>query len=180
MAHKLIKFIKFLLPVSFLLLLHIFIPTSKVLAQSCNHPYCDGRFSESVCEEAQCRDCTGCLPYIGGEKPLGGFEGLGPLGTPNVTNADPGVSIFTKFLSNVVGILTIVGVIWFIFVLFEGAFKWLSSAGDKVKYQEAQKKITYGLTGLIIVISAIFIVKLVGFFFGIDILSIKGLFDRLQ
>ena len=114
-------------------------------------------------------------------KDLGNIEGLGPLGNAVVSNSDPGVSIFTKFLSNIVGVLTIVGVIWFIFVLFDGAFKWLSSAGDKVKYQEAQKKITYGLTGLIIVISAIFIVKLVGFFFGIDdILSINGLFNRLQ
>ena len=111
---------------------------------------------------------------------LGKIVGLGPLGNPVTTEQDPGASAFTKFISTTIGIMTIVAFIWFIFTLFTGAIAWLSSGGDKQKLQNAQKQITTGLTGLIIVISAIFLIKIVGTIFGIDILNIQNIILNLQ
>jgi len=110
---------------------------------------------------------------------LGDFVGLGPLGNPVATKQDPGTSAFTNFISTAVGIMTIVAFIWFIFTLFTGAIAWLSSGGDKQKLQNAQKQITTGLTGLIIVISAIFLIKIVGVIFGFDLLNIADSIKNL-
>ncbi len=110
---------------------------------------------------------------------LGRFEGLGPLGSPSATQQDPGASAFSKFISTTIGVMTIVAFIWFIFTLFTGAIAWLSSGGDKQKLQNAQKQITTGLTGLIIVISAIFLIKIVGAIFGFDILDIAKFISNL-
>ncbi len=116
---------------------------------------------------------------VGSVLDLGRFEGLGPLGTPSATEQDPGASAFTNFITKTVGVLTVVAFIWFIFVLFTGAISWLSSGGDKAKLQEAQKKITTSLVGLIIVISAIFLIKLIGNMFGIDILNLTSFITNL-
>lgn len=111
--------------------------------------------------------------------PLGNFRGLGPLGNPNTTAQDPGASAFTNFISKAIGIMTVVAFIWFIFQLFIGAISWLSSGGDKVKLQEAQKKISTSIVGLVIVISAIFLVKIIGLIFGVDMLDLTNLIINL-
>ena len=110
---------------------------------------------------------------------LGDFVGLGPLGTPATSPQDPGASSLTNFISMTVGVMTIVAFIWFIFTLFIGAIGWLASGGDKARLQEAQKKITTSIIGLTIVISAIFLIKIIGVIFGIDILAIQDLIKSL-
>lgn len=111
--------------------------------------------------------------------PLGKFEGLGPLGKPIATEADPGASAFTNFISKFIGIMTVIAFIWFIFTLFIGAIGWLGSGGDKAKVQEAQKKITTAIIGLVIVVSAIFLIKIIEVIFGISILGIQDLIINL-
>lgn len=110
---------------------------------------------------------------------LGRFVGLGPLGSPSTTQQDPGASALANFISTVIGVMTIIAFIWFIFQLFIGAVGWLSSGGDKARLQEAQKKITTSIIGLTIVISAIFLIKIIGVIFGIDILAIQDLIKSL-
>jgi len=90
---------------------------------------------------------------------------------------DPTTAIywFARFISNIIGIMTIIAFIWFLFSFLSGAISWLSSSGDKNKLQEAQKKITSALVGLVIVIAAIFIVKLVEIILSIKILSFSDL-----
>lgn len=121
------------------------------------------------------------------EKSLGYLEGIGPLGKDTISwseiacaeGAGNAPCILSKFISTIIGVMTIVAFIWFIFTLFTGAIAWLSSGGDKQKLQNAQKQITTGLTGLIIVISAIFLIKIVGVIFGFDILDITKIISDL-
>lgn len=105
---------------------------------------------------------------------LGTFVGEGPLGKPSVSSNDPGGAawLFSKMISNAIGVMTIVGFIWFLFVLFSGAIGWLGSGGDKQKLQNSQKQITNGLVGLVIIISAVFLTKIMEILFGIKILAI--------
>ncbi len=108
---------------------------------------------------------------------LGKFEGIGPLGGEGKMLEDPTTPVywFASFISNIIGVMIIVGFIWLLFSLLSGAISWLSSGGDKTKLQEAQKKITSSLVGLVIVIAAIFIVKLVEIILSIKILSFSDL-----
>ena len=112
--------------------------------------------------------------------PNNGFTGLGtsPLGNPNGTN---GITIFTNFISKIIGIMTIVAIIWFVFTFITGAIGIITSGGDKNALESAKKKITAGLTGLVIVIIAVFILDLVGYLLGFSgsILDIPKLFGLL-
>jgi len=100
---------------------------------------------------------------------LGNLEGIGPLGT---FKPEEGGKLFEKVISNIIGVMTIIAIIWFTFQFIVGGIEWLSSGGDKNKLAQAQGKITSGLIGLVVVISAVFFIQIVGTLLGIpDILK---------
>lgn len=105
---------------------------------------------------------------------LGELKGLGPLGFENIEiTRDAAIDLFNKVISNIIGIMTIVAGIWFIFQFIIGAFGWLTAGGDKAAMENAQKKITNGVIGLVIVVAAIFLIDLLGRLIGLEILSPK-------
>ena len=103
--------------------------------------------------------------------PDGGLEGIGPLAKPG--SAGGAIDLFTKVISNIIGFLTIIAGLWFVFQFVLGAIGWLSAGGDKVKVEAAQKKLTQGIIGLVIVVAAIFLVDLIGTILGLNVLSPK-------
>jgi hypothetical protein len=106
---------------------------------------------------------------------LGTLEGIGILGGVGraLTNEITAIGTFVNLLSNIIGVMTIIAIIWFTFVLLTGAIGWLASGGDKTKLQNAQKQITTGIIGLIIVLSATFLIDFIGSLVGIpNILSV--------
>lgn len=108
--------------------------------------------------------------------PSEGFTGFGPLGNPG----DQAISIFSKFLSSVIGLMTIIAVIWFIFVFVTGAISIINAGGDKALLETAKKKITTGVIGLVATIASMFIIKLIGYLIGIpDILNFGVLFGYI-
>lgn len=107
---------------------------------------------------------------IAREIPLGSpLEGVGPLGTPG--GASGGATLFNNIISSVIGLITIIAGIWFVFLLITGAIGIMSAGGDKAAMEEARKRITSGLIGLIVVVAGIFLVDLIGGFLGLDILQ---------
>jgi hypothetical protein len=104
------------------------------------------------------------------EEELGTLEGIGPLGEPGLTESEA-VERFGNIISGVIGFLTVVAGIWFIFQFIIGAIGWLSAGGDKVKVELAQKKITQGIIGLAVVVSAVFLIELIGNLLGLKVLS---------
>jgi hypothetical protein len=114
--------------------------------------------------------------------PPGGFTGAGkegkgllaPLGTGN------GIDIFAKFISSTIGLLTIIAIIWFIFNFFMGAIGIISAGSNKEALENSRKKIVNSIIGLVVVVAAIFIIKLIGFLIGIpDILNLQSLFTKI-
>jgi len=59
-----------------------------------------------------------------------------------------------KILSAVLGVLTIVGVIFFTIQIILAGFKLISSKGDPKEFQVAQSKLIHNLIGLVIVVVA--------------------------
>jgi hypothetical protein len=112
--------------------------------------------------------------------PEGGFKGFGKLGLQGDSSASNASGTFSNFISSVIGILTIIAFIWFIFLFITGAISYMSAGGDKTAIESARKRIVNGLVGLVIVIAAIFIIRLVGYLIGIpDILNFVSLFSIL-
>lgn len=100
--------------------------------------------------------------------PDSGFRGFGKLGLENVTDTSTAGDIFNNFLSSVIGIITIIGFIWFVFLVITGALSIMTSGGDKAKAESARQRLTTGLVGLVILIAAVFIIDLVGKLLGIE------------
>jgi len=111
--------------------------------------------------------------------PQDGFRGFGPLGLEGElpTNAD---LVFTKFINTTIGLMTIIAIIWFIFNFIIGAIGIIKSGGDKEHLETARKKIQYSIYGIVVVVAATFIIKLIGFLIGIpDVLNFVSLFSVL-
>lgn len=106
-----------------------------------------------------------------GEKIGAPLEGIGPLGLEGKNSAGAG-TIFNNILSSAIGLITIIGAIWFVIVLFSGALGIMTAGGDKAKVESAQKRITSGLIGLVVLIAGVFLIDLIGKLLGFgDILN---------
>lgn len=110
--------------------------------------------------------------------PPGGFKGLGtgPLANPG-TNAVP---VFAQFLSSVIGLMTIIAFIWFVFKFITAAISFISAGGDKQAIESAKEKIKYAIVGIVVVVSAIFLIDLIGSLIGIpSILDVTQMFTLI-
>lgn len=107
--------------------------------------------------------------------PEGGFKGFGPLGNPEGS----GVSTFSKIISSTIGLLTIIAVVWFVFILITGAIGIMSAGGDKAAMETSRKRISSGVIGIVIVVAAIFILDLIGALLGVPFLDIGELFSLI-
>lgn len=105
------------------------------------------------------------------------LKGFGPLG---LEQGQDGVSVFATFLSSAVGLITIIGIIWVVFIIVTGAVGIITSGGDKQALEGAKKKITNGIIGLVVLVTSLFILALIGKIIGIPgILDIATLFSKL-
>lgn len=109
------------------------------------------------------------------EIPLGDLKGFGPLGNPQ----GDGVSTFAKFISSAIGLMTIIAIIWFIFVFFTGAIGIIGAGSDKQALESSRKKIVTGIIGLVVTIAAIFVIRLLGTIFGVNFLDFPELFSQI-
>lgn len=101
---------------------------------------------------------------------LGPLRGIGPLGLEG-KEPTAGAGIFVNAISNIIGFLTAVAIIWFIFQFLLGAIGWISAGGDKGKLEQARSKLANAFVGIIIVFTALVLVSAVGALLGINILN---------
>jgi hypothetical protein len=112
------------------------------------------------------------LASTGSGTPLGEIRGLGRLGfeTGKITK-ETAFQLLNEVISVIVGLLTVIAGIWFIFQIIIAGYQWLSSGGDKASVAAARDKLTYSVIGLVIVVMAFAIVSIIGTIFGIDFLQ---------
>jgi len=108
---------------------------------------------------------------------LGPIQGYGNrLG--NVTNDNFSIT-FVDIMSQVLGILTVVGALWFMFRIFTTALAWISAGGDKQAVEGAKQKFTQAIIGLLVVVISYALLGVVGYFLGIDIINLNGMIRNL-
>ena len=101
---------------------------------------------------------------------LGGtIEGLG--GYSPGGSIDSATSGLSSFISNIVGLLTIIAGISFLIYFTVGGISWITAGGDKGKIEDAKSKMTGGAIGMIIVVSAWAISWIIGRVLGVDFLN---------
>jgi len=99
--------------------------------------------------------------------PPGGFRGFGNLGLEGQESfmAD---TVFAKFISTAIGLISIIGIIWFTFILIMGGIGIMTSGSDKQSLENARKRIMNGLVGLVVIIAGLFLIRLIGMILGIE------------
>ena len=112
-----------------------------------------------------------------GSMPLGPINGIGTdLANPG-TNSP---TVAARIISTAIGILTVVAVVYFLFQLLSGGISIISAGGDKGAYEDARRKITTGVIGLVITIAGIFIFNIVATLLGIEgILNLTTIIPQL-
>lgn len=104
----------------------------------------------------------------------GTIEGLGELGMEG-GGTDP-LTPIAAVISTAIALMTVIAAIYFVFVLISNGISLISGGGDKSALEQARKKITNNLIGLIIAISAIFILSIISTLLGLDNLLDLGTF----
>lgn len=92
-----------------------------------------------------------------------------PIGEEATKNNFFGFTCIGHLVSNIVAAAFIIAGILFFVLLVLGGIEWLTSGGDKVKVENAGKRITAALIGLAIVASSYAVYMLVLNFFGINL-----------
>lgn len=119
---------------------------------------------------------------------LGCADGLGPFAqifckggksADKDTAAQQAGIQLNKMISTIIGVMTAVAAIWFIFQFIIAGYQWIQSGGDKNNLSEARDKITNSLIGLIIVVAAWIIIGIVGKILGLEILNPGSLLQTL-
>lgn len=96
-------------------------------------------------------------------------------GTVTIPVPTPGhsiTSIGVLISSGITAAIVISGLITFVYLVW-GGLQWLTSGGDKAKYEEARGRITAAIIGLAIVAAAYAVMTLIAQFFGISITNIS-------
>ncbi len=88
--------------------------------------------------------------------------------TDNHTNA---LTTLELFISNMLGLGTVVGSIVFIIYFLLGAISWIGAGGDTSKINKARDQMIQGALGLIVLVAMYAIIGLIGTIVGLDILN---------
>lgn len=173
----------------FIVLGLLFISTTPILADTCRFSCCQpgGCFGTNYGQKENCPPgfpcCDSCksgelpLGQIGGKEGFGPWGNLGEIGTTIGTAA----GAFTSILSRIIGVMTIVAGLWFIFSFIIGAYGFLTAGGDSKKMGEAASKITSALIGLVVIVAAYALISLIGKLLGFeDILQPQKLIPLLK
>lgn len=101
------------------------------------------------------------------------FELKGPGIVPDLES--PGIPV-ENLISQIIGVLTIVGAIFFIFQIIFAGYAMISSQGDPKKIEVARSRLTNGILGLTIVVVALGVGAFIATLLGIrDPLNIQNI-----
>lgn len=96
-----------------------------------------------------------------------------PLLDPAIQTSGGGISFFQGFLPALVNLGFIIGSVVFFFMLLSGGIQWMTSGGDKIAVENARKRLTNALIGLLILFFIFAFVNLLEVFLGVNIMVIN-------
>lgn len=75
------------------------------------------------------------------------------------------------FISNVIGVLTVLGGLFFVFFFVQAAFTWITAGGDSGNIEKARNKMVQGVIGLIVLVASYALIGVIGAIVGLNLLS---------
>lgn len=100
---------------------------------------------------------------------------------PGITPTGNSVNQLEKIISTTIGILTIVGVIYFTIQVILAGFKLIATQGDTKELEDAKKRLTTNVLGLAIIILAYGLGALITNLLGIsDVFNLTNAFKPIN
>lgn len=83
-----------------------------------------------------------------------------------------------KIIGNIIGILTVFAVIWFVFQIMLAGYAFITTEGDEKKMEIARKRLTEGVIGLTLVVVALGFGSLIAKISGLgDVFNLTSMFS---
>lgn len=102
--------------------------------------------------------------------PIGTFDPVTDVRQPELSQAGV-LSTIELWISDIIGVITIVGTLFFIVYAFIAAFQWITAAGDKSKIEKAKDRLVWSTLGLILIVASYGIIGLIGGIIGLELLN---------
>lgn len=126
---------------------------------------CDaGCYYSHSCSPGHCNTCEWCLTPPGKE-----------ITNPALSErlqALTGIDFLNLFLPNLITIFFIAATVVALIISIVGGIKWMTAGDDKEGASKARKTVTAAVMGLIMVFAVYALLGLIGYFFGLDLISI--------
>lgn len=81
------------------------------------------------------------------------------------------LSTLELWISDIIGVITVLGTLFFIVYAFIAAFNWITAAGDKSKIEKAKDRLVWSTLGLILIVASYAIIGLIGGIIGLELLQ---------
>lgn len=108
---------------------------------------------------------------VNASQPLGTIVGGRSRWGPGVYDRPTVIALFNNAVSVLIGLLTILAALYFMFQIFISGYDWITAGGDSNKINIARNRLTHGLLGLTVVVSAYALIGLVSSMFGIMVFN---------
>lgn len=82
-----------------------------------------------------------------------------------------GINPIDNLLRTGVTILIISAIVLSLAFIVIGGIQWIVSGGDKAGVESARNKIVYSVIGLIIVFFSYFVIRVIGYMFGVNLIA---------
>jgi uncharacterized membrane protein YidH (DUF202 family) len=102
---------------------------------------------------------------------VGGVQVEAPNSVPDATKAG---YLGSNLIHLGITLLLITAAVLSLGFIIWGGIQWILSAGDKHSVEQARMKIIYAVIGLVVSLSAFFILSIVGGIFGIDFTTVMS------
>ena len=83
-----------------------------------------------------------------------------------------GLSYMQQLLSNALTIFIVIGAFLLVIYIVWAGMQWISSGGDKQKVATARGRLTSAVVGFILLMVAVGVINLVGYFFKVNLLRL--------
>lgn len=81
-------------------------------------------------------------------------------------------AFFNSFIPNLITLLLVIGVLFFVLKLIQAGIRWIMSEGEKANLQAAKDHLTNAIIGLFVLFSTFAIIKIIETFFGLKLTTI--------
>lgn len=110
---------------------------------------------------------------------IGNIEPVTDARAPESLTQEGVVTSLETYISDIIGIITILAGLFFIVFAFVAAFEWVTAGADSGKVAKARDRLLWSTLGLILIVAAYSIIGLIGTIVGINILDLGSLINSI-